>query len=392
MSLAIRTGPSLARRIAPLTAGHASVDFTQGALPVLLPYLIDKFDLSYAQAAALVLALTVSSSVTQPVFGRLSDRFEAPWLLPASVLTSGLGLVGCALAPSYAASMVAIFVSGIGVAAYHPAASRLASQISGDQRGTGMSLFSVGGNLGFALGPIYGGIVAGVFGLAGGWLLMVPALVGAGFLTNGLGNVARAARAGSSIVRSGVDQWGAMIKLLFGLCLRGYVNFGMLAFIPLYEEEINGHSRSYGAVILAALLAGGALFTLAAGPVADAIGPRRTMVLLSIPVAPLVWLYTVTPSLLGSAAIVLAGALVIGTFSVSIVLSQNYLPTQAALAAGLSIGLSIGIGGAFSIVIGVLADAYGLETAMLSVAAVAVAVVGVLFLLPRDEMETITSS
>jgi len=221
---------------------------------------------------------------------------------------------------------------------------------------------------------------------------MVPALVGAGFLTHGLGAVARAARAGSSIARSGVDQWGAMVKLLFGLCLRGYVNFGMLAFIPLYEEEINGHSRSYGAVILAALLAGGALFTLAAGPLADAIGPRRTMVLLSIPVGPLIWLYAVTPSLLGSAAIVLAGALVIGTFSVSIVLSQNYLPTQAALAAGLSIGLSIGIGGAFSIVIGVIADAYGLETAMLSVAAVAVAVVGVLFLLPRDEMETITSS
>ena len=174
VAIAILHAPALARRIAPLTVGHASVDFTQGALPVLLPFLHREFGLSYLQDGILFLALTVSSSVTQPLFGHLSDRRSHRLLLPGAIMLASAGLAGCALAPNYGLSLLAIFLSGLGVAAYHPEASRLASVLSGEQRGTGMSLFSVGGNLGFALGAAGGGLIAAVFGLGGGWLLLIP--------------------------------------------------------------------------------------------------------------------------------------------------------------------------------------------------------------------------
>ena len=168
VAIAILHAPALARRIAPLTVGHGAVDFTQGALPVLLPFLHREFGLSYLQDGILILALTVSSSVTQPLFGHLSDRRSHRLLLPGAILLASFGLAGCALAPSYLWSLVAIFLAGLGVAAYHPEASRLASVLAGPQRGTGMSLFSVGGNLGFALGAGGGGLIAAAFGLGGG--------------------------------------------------------------------------------------------------------------------------------------------------------------------------------------------------------------------------------
>ena len=384
MAIAILHSRVLARRIAPLTVGHASVDFTQGALPVLLPYLHRQFGLSYLQDGILFLALTVSSSVTQPLFGKLADRGSHRLLLPGAIALSAVGLAGCALAPSYELSLVAIFLSGLGVAAYHPEASRLAAVLSGPQRGTGMSLFSVGGNLGFAAGAAVGGIIAAAFGLGGGWLLVVPGVVGATTLFFLLPDAPVPVRvAGTTIDRSRDDR-RAMGLLLGGLCLRGYVNFGMLAFIPLYEERVRGRSDGYGAILLGLLLSCGALMTLIAGPLADRIGPRRTMVLLTTPVGPLTLLYVLDDSVLGAIAVIAAGALVIGTFSVSIVLSQSYLRSAPALAAGLSIGLSVGIGGAFTVVIGGIGDAMGLDVALATISAVAVASVGVLLMLPSD--------
>ncbi len=386
MAIAILKAPELARRIAPLTLGHGAVDFTQGALPVLLPFMHREFGLSYTQDGILFLALTVSSSVTQPLFGRMSDRGSHRWLLPGSILLSGGGLAVAATASSYPMALVAIFFAGLGVAAYHPEASRLASALAGDeQRGTGMSLFSVGGNLGFALGPLLAGLVAATMGLGGGWLLAGPAILGASVLLWRLPASALApVRAGGVAADRSQDDRRSLNLLLVGLSLRGYVNFGMLAFVPLYEEQVRGRSDGYGALILGLLLLCGAAATLLAGPLADRIGPRRTMVLLSTPVAPLTLLYVLDDSPIGAAAIIIGGALVIGTFSVSIVLSQQYLRSAPALAAGLSIGLSIGIGGAFTVLIGGVADLLGLAVALGTVAAVAVAAVGVLLLLPRD--------
>ena len=247
-----------------------------------------------------------------------------------------------------------------------------------------MSLFSVGGNLGFALGAAGGGLIAAVFGLGGGWLLLIPGVIGATIDLPAAARRPRArARPGAVVDRSRDDR-RSLYLLLSGLCLRGYVNFGMLAFIPLYEERVRGRSDGYGAILLGILLFGGAMMTLVAGPLADRIGPRRTMVLLTAPVGPLTLLYVLDDSILGAIAVIVAGALLIGTFSVSIVLSQIYLRSAPALAAGLSIGLSIGIGGAFTVVIGGIGDAVGLDVALATVSAVAVLAVGVLMLLPRD--------
>src|SRR5215211_6568294 len=103
------------RAMTGLAAGHLATDFANGALPALLPFLVDRFGLSYTLAALLMLASTVSSSLIQPAFGLLSDRRGAIWLLASGVALAGVGIGLAAAAPSYALVVICVLVSGIGV-------------------------------------------------------------------------------------------------------------------------------------------------------------------------------------------------------------------------------------------------------------------------------------
>src|SRR2546421_12515221 len=162
------------RGMAVVSAGHMFTDVSQGAVPALLPFLKSHMHLSYAAVSALVLAATMSSSVIQPLFGRYSDRRSLPQLMPLGVLFGGLGISVVGLAQSYALVFVAIVVSGIGVAAFHPEGSRFANYLSGSRRASGMSLFSVGGDRGFALGPVMVTPLVLAFGLHGTLFMAIP--------------------------------------------------------------------------------------------------------------------------------------------------------------------------------------------------------------------------
>ncbi len=165
------------RAIGLLTAGHGFIDLTQGAVAALVPFFLIQHHLSYSAAAVIVLSSSLASSIVQPLFGLYADRASAPWLLPASLLAAGGGLLVAALSPSYAIILVAVAVSGLGVAAFHPEAARLIHFASGKRLTTGMSYFAIGGGLGFAAAPL---LVAGLLAVAGtpGLVaLIIPAIV-----------------------------------------------------------------------------------------------------------------------------------------------------------------------------------------------------------------------
>ena len=80
------------RSLGLLGAGHLCVDLCQGAVPALLPFLAAERGYSYAALGALVLFSTIGSSIVQPLFGLLSDRFARPWLMPAGLALAGTGI------------------------------------------------------------------------------------------------------------------------------------------------------------------------------------------------------------------------------------------------------------------------------------------------------------
>lgn len=366
-----------------LSSGHAAVDFAAGALPALVPFLVERFDLSYTLAGVLILASAVSSSVIQPLFGLWSDRRGAMWLLPSGVAVAGLGMALAAVSPAYWLVVVLVAVSGIGVAAYHPEGSKFAAYASGRRRATGMALFSIGGNLGYALGAVVTTPLVVALGLEGGAFVALPcavvavALVSlAPFLATFLPEEGRGHRAAA-----GRDRYGAIALLLTIVAFRSVAWFGLLTFVPLWEVS-QGHSESYGNHLLSLMLLAGGIGTLAAGPLADRLGRRPVLTASTAAVAPLILVFVLVGGVPGAIALALVGIAVIGTFGVTMVMSQEYLPRHIGMASGLSIGLSIGLGGIAAVVLGAVADAIDLRTALYVSAAAPVAALALCFLLP----------
>ena len=357
--------------MAALSAGHCATDFANGALPALLPFFVDRFSLSYTLAATLMLASAASSSLIQPVFGAWSDRRGALWLLPAGVALAGIGIAAAAASPSYWLVLLLVVVSGLGVAAYHPEGSKFAAYASGRKRASGMSLFSIGGNVGYALGPTATTPLVLAFGLTGGLLLAVPTLAVAALLFVVVPFLASFVPVRGVQAAGGEDRPGALALLLGVIAFRSVAWFGLITFVPLWEVSL-GHSKSHGSHLLSLMLLAGGIGTLAAGPIADRLGRRPVLVVSMLLVGPLTVVYVAVGGVLGAVALALVGICVISTFGVSMVMAQEYLPRRIGMASGLSIGLSIGLGGIAAVALGAVADSVDLRAAMYAAAASAV--------------------
>jgi FSR family fosmidomycin resistance protein-like MFS transporter len=365
-----------------LAAGHLGTDLSSGALPALLPFLRDRFSLSYTLAAGLMLASAASSSLVQPLFGIWSDRRGAIWLLPAGVAVSGVGIALASAASSYWLVLVLVLISGLGVAAYHPEGSKLAAYASGRRRASGMSAFAIGGNVGFALGPIVATPLVLWLGLRGGLLLAIPSLAIAAALFALLPFLRTFVPERSDERRFvGDDRPGALTILLAVIGFRSLAWWGLLTFVPLWEVAL-GHSKSYGNHLLSLMLLVGGVGTIVVGPLADRIGRRPVLIASLVAAGPLILVFVVVGGVLGAVALALAGISVVGTFGLTMVMSQEYLPRRIGMASGLSIGFSIGLGGIAALGLGALADAVDLRAALYVCAAAPLAALALTLLLP----------
>jgi FSR family fosmidomycin resistance protein-like MFS transporter len=372
------------RGISILGWGHFAVDACQGAVPALLPFLIASRGLSYSAASGLVLAATVASSVIQPAFGLFADRRSLPWLMPVGLLLAGLGVAAVGFTNSYAATFAAITLSGVGVAAYHPEGSRRARDVSGVRKATGMSFFSLGGNLGFAAGPVLVTVLVTTLGLHGTVGLAVVPAVAAVVVLAGIPRLRRRepARNGAGSTSEAADQWGAFSRLGLAVALRSIVYFGMMTFVPLYFVSQLGSSRTLGNSALTAMLAAGAIGTIVGGRIADRTSPRAVFLWSMLLVAPLMVAFLAAGPTLAVVLVAMIGAATIATFSVTVIIGQNLLPGHVGLASGVTLGLAIGVGGLGATGLGVLADATDIRTVIELLAVLPVLTAALAFTLP----------
>lgn len=354
------------KAITLLSIGHACVDVYQGAVAALVPYFVAERAYTYAAASGIVLAASLLSSVAQPLFGLATDRRAMPWLLPVSTLVGGLGIALSGLGDSYALTLLFVGIGGVGVAAYHPESARVARVASGGSH-TAMGWFSLGGNLGFALAPVLVAVVVGVGGLGLTPLLVVPALVGSLLTLPVLRGLERLTSAAPEAETAPAvpDDVASSVKLALAVVCRSVVFIGLSTFIAFYVRQRTGGGAAAGTAALVVLYLGGAAGTILGGALAerwDRVTVVRRSYLLTVgAVAGLVLLPG--PALYVCIALTSAGLYV--PFSLQVTLAQDYLPSRVGTASGITLGLTVSVGGLFSPLIGRLADATSLQTALL---------------------------
>ncbi|WP_443078405.1 MFS transporter [Streptomyces sp. NBC_01723] len=347
-----------------LAVGHACVDIYQGAVAALIPFFVAERDYTYAVASGIVLAASLLSSVAQPLFGVLTDRWAMPWLLPVSTLLGGVGIALSGLSGSYGLTLFFVAVSGIGVAAYHPESARVARK-AGQGSHSAMSWFSLGGNIGFALAPLMVSAAIGHGSLRWTPVLVLPALAGAALCVPVLRMLARP-RTGTAKtqVPPGADDVASFVRLSLAVVFRSVVFTGLSTFISLYAQQRMQGSTTAGTAALFLLFLGGAAGSVLGGFLANRYNRVRVCrwsYLLSIAAVTGV-IHTPGPAMFLFVALTSAGLYV--PFSLQVTLGQDYLPSRIGTASGITLGLTVSIGGLVSPLLGHLADTTSLRTAL----------------------------
>lgn len=368
----VLSGAASSQRVAKwrmwlLVGSHLVDDLYQGAVPAMVPFFVAERHYGYVAAAGITLAATLLSSVVQPLFGILTDRRPMPWLVPAGLSVAGIGIGLSGLGDSYLWTWCAIALSGLGVAAYHPESARLARGAAAGSH-VGMSWFSLGGNVGFALGPILVAPVMATMGLGSSPLLMIPAILVGLALSILLRRLTPPALALAASGRAGlIDRWGQFSRLTTVVIMRSIATFSLHTFLALWVADrldADGHLAGQAALVL--FFGGGALGTLLGGIMAGRWGRVRLIrasYLLTIPMLAGVALIP-GPAIF---AFILATGLCLNIpFSLTVTLGQDYLPSRVGTASGITLGLAMSIGGLAAPLVGLLAEAVNLQIALLS--------------------------
>ncbi|MFM9372709.1 MFS transporter [Streptomyces sp. Da 82-17] len=362
----MRTKTSVRRPITLLAVGHACVDVYQGAVAALIPYFVAERDYGYAVASGVVLAASLLSSVAQPLFGALTDRWAMPWLLPVSTFLAGLGIALSGLTGSYGLTLAFVAVSGVGVAAYHPEAARVARLASRGSH-SAMGWLSLGGNIGFALAPVMVSLAVGHGSLRWTPLLMLPALAGAALCVPVLHLLGRARTytPSAGLGTAGVaDDVASFVRLSLAVVCRSIVFTCLSTFVSLYAQQRTHDGPAAGTVALFLLFLGGAVGSVLGGTLAgryDRVRVCRWSYLLTVlAVAGVV--HAPGPLLYGCVALASVGLYV--PFSLQVTLGQDYLPSRVGTASGVTLGLTVSVGGLVSPLVGRLADVTSLRTAL----------------------------
>jgi FSR family fosmidomycin resistance protein-like MFS transporter len=355
-----------------LSLGHLAADINQGVLPILLPRLFTEYGLSYTLAGTIMMVFNFSSSLIQPLFGWYSDRKSALWLLPVGVLVAAAGMAFIGRASNLGLLLVLVLLSGMGVAAYHPEASKAAHYASGTAKASAMSIFSVGGNLGFGLGAVIMTAFLAIGGVRASIYLLIPGMLMAGLLWYYLPQIPTGTRGREkgNVVNEekGEIKWVPLTILCSIVVLRSFVQTGLTTFIPLYFVTYLGADETYGSTLISIFLLAGAVGTVLGGPLADRYGKTKMLAFSMGSMPPLLLLFLFSPPWLSMVAIALAGAVLISTFSTTIVLGQSLLPNSVGIASGLMLGFAIGTGGIGAVLLGAVADRIGIDITMLMIA------------------------
>ncbi len=352
-------------RFAMLTAvAHLTLELSMNFLPVVYPTLITAFGLSYAQIGLIATVMTMFGALAQPIFGYLSDRWGANQVVIISIAWCGLVMGSVGFVQNYLMLLVLVACAALGSAAFHPAGAVLAAASANKGKGAAISIFSVGGNLGAALSPLWVSLGIALFGLSGTVIVIPVALLVTFLLYQQL--ILQPSLQFNSTTSTPVTPnpqqtkisntvWLGLALITFFVMCRSWVQVALMTYLPEWIQS-QGYSLAFGGQILAIFMISVSVGSFVGGPLSDQIGRWKVVVGSLTILAVMLWLFTQVPIygqvILASGMGIMTGA----SFPVAIVMAQEIWPRGVGLASSLVLGLGWAPGGIGAWFTGRLAD------------------------------------
>ena len=377
-----------------LTLGHFCTDMLAGAMPIIVGlYLRESLGLDLAQVGTLLAVYKLTSSLTQPLFGYLSDRYGGRWFAVGGVAWMAIFQATVGFMPTFGTALFVSALAGFGSAAFHPQGASGANIAAGAQKTAGVAMFMLGGNMGFAVGPVLAALILGWVGMGGTAvlsliaLLIVPALY---FLTGQAQRTADRSKAANwRIELNPAFTTVAIVALILVMSLRAWSQESFSAFLPQYFVDLADFSKTQASLITSIMLFTVSFGSLAGGILADRIGGGRVMAFSMLISAPLMFAMF---QLSDGRAFWVAPFLGFATGAAwppMLVLAQSLFPKNAGVGSGVALGFVFAVGGLGLQLTGWLAEPahMGLYNAMLLLCLVPLATAALIAFLPSSRPE-----
>lgn len=370
-----------------MMVAHLCDDLNQGALVAVIPFLVLHNGYSYAEVTALLLASNAASAIIQPLFGWLGDKKPRPWLMALGIFLAGIGMAGVGVLPSYPLIMASAMLSGIGVAMFHPEGGRLGNLTAGEQKGKGMSIFAVGGKLGFTFGPLVATAAITLWGLPGTLIFIIPSTLCAAVLLSqnkallGFSNPDK----GSSADNLYKDNWVGFGFVMGAISCRSIMYYAFLSFIPLFLVYNLGQEEAFASSVISLFALVCAVGTIASGWAGQALGAKKLIIVSYACVAVEVIIFAFNGSLIIALILIALLALTCDiSYPSAVAMGQSFVPHHLGMASGLSFGVMVCIGGLMTPVFGLIGDHFGLQVVMLCVTAIAILGIAITLFIPKN--------
>lgn len=376
-----------------LAMGHFFNDFYCNFLPILLPILIPKLGLSLTLSGALVMVMSLSANVLQPVFGYFMDKYNFNKIMPLIIPFGAVFICLTNWASNFIVLAVLIGLSGLAVSTFHPMGAGLVSKVAPDGKiSTCISIFVAGGSFGFALAPILLVYFMQMYSLDYLPILIIPAII-LGILMYSSG-LSKARFINEQVAKNmhfnlaQILQNKPLMLLNISMGLRAWLFTALVTFLPLWAIE-KGCDNTLSGWILTIYLCGSVIGGLIGGALNDKIGYKKVILwaLIFTLIPTMYFLFAQQIDILMYIALFVGGGLVMAANPGAIVWGQDLLPDNPGMASGMMLGLSFGLGGFGTMLTGSLAESYGLTMALALTAILLVISIVLVYLTPEKRRQ-----
>ena len=353
-----------------LTLVHFTGDFYSSFTSPLFPLFVEKMGLSLTQVGLIAGINRFLAFIIQPMAGYFSDRYQTRMFIMIGLLLPVVFIPISGMATGFWTLLLAVALGSVWSSMFHPSVTGMVPLYAGNNAGFSMSVFNTGGTLAFGVGPLFITWYAAQYGLgalpatmAFGLAVLiylyfaVPAPQSEGMRHLGFFGAIRESLGGA---------WKSIALIWVVMFLRALVGQSFMTFMPVLCVQ-KGFSIVSAGVIFSLFTVAGTASGLFAGHVSDRIGFKPVFLFSHAVMAPILYLFLKLEGGLVYLGAALAGAAVLASLPVGVVMAQTLAPRGRSMVASLMMGFAFGLGGMLSPLVGKLADLTSIQTVLTAI-------------------------